>query len=376
MKVNPMRTVTIATAIKVILILVVLSSGDLMARSVDMQSLPEGIEVTLSVPKTQVRWSDSVELRVGFRNVSQQAITFLKWATPFDGAVQFDMLEVALEGKRLPYVGRIIRRAPPNDNDYITLNSGQSIEVIVDIEQAYGVYAPGKYQIRYRSSNEDLAVGNAASLTLIDNRFRATLKRQAPAFNGCSVSQQAILVNDIDVAEAAAQRAYQGLQQLSVEQRATSPRYLRWFGTYSPARFQEVLDTLGKTYFALRDQQIGLECNSSCGDLASVFPNDEFNIQLCPPYFSQPSVAASSDPDSSRSGTLIHELTHFTSVGNTQDYAYFTTASLALARNNPARAVDNADNYYFFVENVFPPLPISTLRNLSVVPAIIILLDE
>jgi len=46
----------------------------------------------------------------------------------------------------------------------------------------------------------------------------------------------------------------------------------------------------------------------------------------------------------------VHEMSHFTPLGGTQDYAYGKTACLNLARTNAARASRNADNVCYFSE--------------------------
>ena len=54
-------------------------------------------------------------------------------------------------------------------------------------------------------------------------------------------------------------------------------------------------------------------------------------------------------------GTLVHEMSHFTVVAGTDDWAYGQSAAAALAVSNPARAIENADSHEYFAENT-PPL--------------------
>ncbi|CAF3733890.1 unnamed protein product [Rotaria sp. Silwood1] len=53
----------------------------------------------------------------------------------------------------------------------------------------------------------------------------------------------------------------------------------------------------------------------------------------------------------SKAGTLVHEVSHFSIVAGTDDYAYGQSSALALAKTNPAKARMNADNHEFFTEN-------------------------
>jgi hypothetical protein len=56
------------------------------------------------------------------------------------------------------------------------------------------------------------------------------------------------------------------------------------------------------------------------------------------------------DGTDSRWGILIHEASHL--AANTRDHAYRPNGALMLAKENPARAAENADNYEYFVETL------------------------
>jgi hypothetical protein len=79
---------------------------------------------------------------------------------------------------------------------------------------------------------------------------------------------------------------------------------------------------------------------------AFVYPTNPYMVYVCGGFWS----AALTGTDS-RAGTLIHEITHFTVVAGTDDYAYGQSAAMALAVSNANQAVDNADNYEYFAEN-------------------------
>lgn len=52
-----------------------------------------------------------------------------------------------------------------------------------------------------------------------------------------------------------------------------------------------------------------------------------------------------------QAGTIIHESSHFTKNGGTNDYVYGQSAAKSLALSNPSRAVMNADSHEYFAEN-------------------------
>ena len=48
---------------------------------------------------------------------------------------------------------------------------------------------------------------------------------------------------------------------------------------------------------------------------------------------------------------MIHEASHYTVNGGTDDYVYGQSGAKNLAKSNPDRAVFNADNHEYFAEN-------------------------
>ena len=81
---------------------------------------------------------------------------------------------------------------------------------------------------------------------------------------------------------------------------------------------------------------------------AAVIEGETSTIYLAIPFFNLVDQGADS-----RAGTLVHELTHQSTVGSTKDYAYGETKAKALALLNPAKARGNADNYEYYLEDVF-----------------------
>lgn len=49
-----------------------------------------------------------------------------------------------------------------------------------------------------------------------------------------------------------------------------------------------------------------------------------------------------------KSGVLIHEASHFKSIGCCEDLAHGVADSQSLAKKEPAHAIYNADNHRFF----------------------------
>ncbi len=69
-------------------------------------------------------------------------------------------------------------------------------------------------------------------------------------------------------------------------------------------------------------------------------------ITLCGAFWDAPATGTDS-----KAGTLIHESSHFTKNGGTDDVVYGQTAAKALAKSSPAQAITNADSHEYFAEN-------------------------
>ena len=79
---------------------------------------------------------------------------------------------------------------------------------------------------------------------------------------------------------------------------------------------------------------------------AYVYPNQAYRVYLCGAFWAAPNAGTDS-----RAGTIIHEVSHFTVVADTDDLAYGQTAAKSLAISSPSRAIRNADSHEYFAEN-------------------------
>jgi len=120
----------------------------------------------------------------------------------------------------------------------------------------------------------------------------------------------------------------------------------RWFGEGSR---KAIRITLELTAARLENVEgLDIRCNDppSCpgGRFAYARERDRV-LGVCPPFF-----RARMDGTDSRWGILIHEATHI--AANTRDHAYRPNGALALAKEDGMRAIENADNYEYFVETL------------------------
>ncbi len=165
---------------------------------------------------------------------------------------------------------------------------------------------------------------------------------------GCTPSQHKLAAVGWTTAFALLDRAAGDLQA-----RGASPAYRTWFG--EPTHFERVASAINRTYAAYARGFQTLQCDDGVprfgsgecdkGIFVFVLPVDyKQTINLCKPYFEMPVAEMG--------GAILHELTHFIDNGNTDDICYGHDACKKLARNNPAQAAVNADNYRFYAEGV------------------------
>lgn len=142
-----------------------------------------------------------------------------------------------------------------------------------------------------------------------------------------------------------------------------TPEFARWFGPYTPANGEAVRANLKAVVAAIRSGGVTAQCVSGgmdgCegGTYAWVYAGEPYLLHLCPQFFNLPPLVAlqpgaRSSDNGTREGTIVHEMTHFQRVAGTEDHCYSRRECADMARRDSARAVDNADSYQYFTEDV------------------------
>jgi len=78
---------------------------------------------------------------------------------------------------------------------------------------------------------------------------------------------------------------------------------------------------------------------------AYVYPGDNTKVYLGNDFGPAPATGADS-----KAGTLVHEISHYNTVGGTKDNAYGQAACQTLAKDHPDKAKQNADSFEYFSE--------------------------
>jgi peptidyl-Lys metalloendopeptidase len=307
-------------------------------------------------------------VRFTMRNDSQKPVRMLKWQTPFYG-LNHDLFDVAVGGQEVEYVGAWYKRGEPGKNDWMTLNPGEAKSIDIDLSVAYPFEASGQYEMKYsalvNSYDEKLASKAGAANAIesfpmtrwvdgSDQFMQSSIAEEisygvkalnpAPAFESCSTTRQGQLNTALSSA-----RTY-GINAdnyfTSKTWSTVTQRYKTWFGTATSSRFNTGKSNFDKIENALANTRITFNCSCTDSYYAYVYPTQPYRIYLCNAFWSAPNTGTDS-----RAGTLIHELSHFDILANTDDHAYGQAAAKSLATSNPAKALKNADNHEYFSEN-------------------------
>lgn len=306
-------------------------------------------------------------LQYTLRNTGDQDLLVLAWETPLRG-VEDDLFEVWNNGRPMPYVGRHYKRGLPQAEDYIELKAGSSLSVDVDLSAHYEMDQSGTYRVQFvghfhdsfsvksgsrgdaveaisdqdlRSAAVDLWVDGFAQNrgADIDGVMKRT-KAGSVSFVGCSNSQ----ASSISSGHAASKTMTSGSLSY-LNSGATGSRYTTWFGSYSSSRYNTVKSNFNKISDALNNQPLEFYCDCSSSAFAYVYPNQPYKVHLCNAFWSAPTSGTDS-----KGGTIVHEVSHFDIVANTDDLAYGHTACKKLSKQ-PTRAIRNADSHEYFAEN-------------------------
>ncbi|KAF4622161.1 hypothetical protein D9613_009110 [Agrocybe pediades] len=246
-------------------------------------------------------------------------------------------------------------------NVYTVLSPGQTITVEHDLGQAYNFTTSGEGKYDIGAQKTFYVVNSDSTVSPIEAQVSAHSAKVsghlsvAPTphsivkranFVGCSADQQ----NEINAAIPGATAYVADSAAYMSVLFAGTPRYTTWFGVYDAGRrnivnghFQQILtnDFARFTY----------DCTCNLPDTYAFVQRDNFGvIHFCPVFWNSPTLGTDS-----KAGTIVHEASHFTFNGGTDDVKYGQPPCEALAITDPDSAVRNADSHEFFAENN-PPL--------------------
>lgn len=328
-----------------------------------------GLTVVMAPSLDKARQDIGSAVSFTMRNEGTETVRVLKWQTPFFG-IDHDLFDVNVGGMEAEYNGRWIKRGAPTADDWMELQPGEMKSVELDLSEAYDFSASGQYEMKFAI---DLAAGDAddhggskpgmrskriESFPILrwvdgsgepnnyDESFPIGIKalNPTPTFESCSTTRQSSIKTALTSA-----RSY-GINSdnyfASRTYSTVTTRYRTWFGTSSSTRFNTVKGNYDRIEYALSNTRLTFNCGCTSSAYAYVYPTQPYRIYLCKAFWSAPNTGTDS-----KAGTIIHELSHFDVLANTDDIVYGQTGARNLATSSPSQAVRNADNHEYFSEN-------------------------
>jgi peptidyl-Lys metalloendopeptidase len=311
------------------------------------------------------------QVEVVLTNTSQKTLRIPKWQLPSE-PIDSNLFRISHEGKNVRFHGRIVNRTTPTISDFAVLRPGQTHRSIVDLGKAYDLSRPGLYTVtfkthlqhaslsgrkRLRESNGSPMIAQAAPILIFLERAttRPRIKPVLPsnptlsdelgfATNTCNADQ----VQKINQAVLSARSlAHEARLYLNFD--VPTPTYTDWFGNWTTQRYGTVANNFIAINSAIKrvSGEITIHCGCTENFFAYVYKDQPYNIWVCNEFWNAPLVGADS-----KAGTLIHEMSHFSNVADTYDHVYGQAAARNLAYTNPGLAIENADNYEYFAEEL------------------------
>ena len=311
------------------------------------------LDVRVSAATPVLRGDVDVVVTVTVTNTARHPVHVLSWQLPSDEP-EGALFKITRDGEAVRYTGALVKRMAPQAGDHVRLDPGASLSYEVELSAAYDLSRSGRYTIEYASRGAHganaPALRSQALYLWLEERSGKASAQAAPlpaaastSYSSCSASQVAALPAAVAAASNYATAAVTYLNGPS----SATPRYTTWFGAYAPAGWNTAKAHFTTVKDAFDNQPLVLDCKCKKKNIyAYVFANQPYKIYLCGAFWAAPVTGTDS-----RAGTLIHEMTHFDVVANTNDWAYGQTAAKALAISDPAQALDNADSHEYFAEN-------------------------
>ena len=330
---------------------------------------------------------ERVKCRFDITNTQDNDYFILKWNTPLEG-VKSSCLSITKDGKTLSYDGVKIRRGVPNSDNFILIHGGSTLSTNIDLSYAYAINTTGMYTVQFQSELQYCPVigglpcgkstirrmRNIAEVTSVATTFKLVGSGTAPKTLGehyrqmsaldqvahapgrhthgiprdplfvGGTSEERALTKEIHIA------SYHYLSIANKEIEADQSHYITWFGAVDSNRirnvekkFRQMKNALEKTVYTYH---FG---DRRCGRGVYAFTYiDSTHIYLCEKYHGSSDLYGVD----SKLCTVVHEHTHART--GTNDYKYGRGSCKKLAITRPDRAINNADNYCYFIETTNP----------------------
>ncbi|KAF8758397.1 peptidyl-Lys metalloendopeptidase [Rhizoctonia solani] len=291
------------------------------------------------------------------KNTGTETLKLLKDPRGVLSSAKTHTFNVANEKGSPQFTGMFVKYSPDyvvkknNAADFTILAPGQTYELTHNLAGVYNFTNTGAGEFKIDASNlfqyvdasgklasiEASTQSNKVALTgnLVSTRGLPKIESRSlgkrVAYVGCSTTRQSQIATAVTSANSYVSAATSYLNGISSGTTVTPPGSVP---THLPAPRLSALTSLP---LVLMLQALP----------TTAPPAHRVHMHTCTP--TSPAVSTSAVP--SGAGTIVHEQSHFTVNGGTQDIVYGQSGARSLASSSPDRAIQNADSHEYFAEN-------------------------
>jgi hypothetical protein len=304
--------------------------------------------------------------------------------TPLEGLLSKLFVVHNPAGKVMEYRGKDVKRDEvPSADEYRTVKAGESISRKVRLSRRYQLDGDGLYYIRVRQPRDghmkytdvmrtQTTVFVKGTTEHEDRDKQRQTDRETRAADVLPITDQLAEVSAYKTAKCSGsqQRALKAWHEdargkikkaKSCSTDSCSDAIDTWFGKttsqssfvqYAAKQFSKMDQVMDKTTYVCQGSE-GRSCAKGTV-YAYVYPTDTTQqIYICDFTFNYPDY-------SEKVQTVIHELSHFKHIGDTNDNAYGERTCMNLAQTNYQKAIQTADSVGYFgkyVDQCYPNGP-------------------
>ena len=129
------------------------------------------LSINLGLDNRQIRGQDGIDVKFTLTNNSNKTLNVLKWQLPIDGIGNNDLFWVKRNEEVAVYLGKVLKRAAPTPDDYITLDPNETISTDFDLAEVYDISKSGNYAVEFDSRVLDIGTEEPKTLA---TRFSET----------------------------------------------------------------------------------------------------------------------------------------------------------------------------------------------------------
>ncbi|KAK0491609.1 Metalloprotease [Armillaria novae-zelandiae] len=337
------------------------------------------LAVELSGPSSSVNSADLV-ITASVTNTGSQDVKVLKYGTVLDDLPTRSFVVTNDDTRsEVPFTGVKLSVSVDKNPEaaYVTIASGQTVNVTHDVSAIYDWSGNAKYTVTPSASFRAAAPGNlladisSLSQVSVDNsslgvEISSVTKRELQskhesrssdvqvldkrAVVSCSSPSESSFISDSYTEGKAL--ASLGSSYISFNG-ATDSLYRSYFGSAPTSTILSVLDAAASESSSSRTLNCDDIYNLCDGNIVSYTVVSTTNIYFCDVFFNEVNVTelcsgTTVAARNVRGGTMLHELTH--AIANTDEITIGCSADQALSDSD---AAVNADNYNCFTTQVF-----------------------